>query len=460
MNFKRILVPLLFVISLQCLGQDTLYVVEEIKLIGNRITKSFVIERELAFKPGDSLSVNDIYASIEASKQSLLNTRLFNFVTINFTLEGNRTNIFVSLIERWYIWPIPLFEIGDRNLNEWWETKNFTRTNYGLYILNENFRGRRESLRFRIRMGYQEQYAVRYYVPYLNKSKNLGLKFILGYSRNHELNYGSFNNKRLFFRQEDYLRKELFSSLTLNYRKKLFNQHSVTVGYSNLWVSDSLVIVSDGFTPGNQTRLDNIRLSYLFKHDRRDLKVYPLKGFYFDFLATKIGMGVFNNNVNILNIESVIKHFVKLGNRIYFAQSLSGKYSVLDDPTYYFQRGLGYLNNFIRGYEYEVMDGQHFGLFKSNIKYQLVKPKMAETSLIKSEQFAKYHYSAYLNLFFDAGYSSDRLHANENLLTNKLQYGVGIGLDLVSYYDAAIRFELTVNKQQNTGFFIHFLSPI
>ncbi len=59
----------------------------------------------------------------------------------------------------------------------------------------------------------------------------------------------------------------------------------------------------------------------------------------------------------------------------------------------------------------------------------------------------------------DAGYVvNNRSFSGE--LPNSLLLSGGVGLDLVTYYDIVTRFELSMNKMGEHGFFIHFIAPI
>jgi hypothetical protein len=123
------------------------------------------------------------------------------------------------------------------------------------------------------------------------------------------------------------------------------------------------------------------------------------------------------------------------------------------------QRGLGYFEENLRGFEYYIIDGQSWGMARANLKYQLIKPAVLRV-YNGSNRFNLLHYAFYLNIFSDAGYVSDRFFFNENPLANQLLYSTGIGLDFVTYYDQVIRFEYSFNKLGEKGFFINFTAPL
>ncbi|MFM8759917.1 MAG: hypothetical protein ACKODS_10305, partial [Methylophilaceae bacterium] len=124
-------------------------------------------------------------------------------------------------------------------------------------------------------------------------------------------------------------------------------------------------------------------------------------------------------------------------------------------PAPYFnQRALGYGGDYIRGYDLYVMNGQQFALFRSNLKYTLLKQRVYEFPYIRSEKFKKFPVALYLNGFFDTGYVKDQVFGSTNPLSNSIQYGYGLSLDLVTYYDIVIRMEYAANRIGDQGFYL------
>jgi hypothetical protein len=79
---------------------------------------------------------------------------------------------------------------------------------------------------------------------------------------------------------------------------------------------------------------------------------------------------------------------------------------------------------------------------------------------LANTNFEKFHYGFFLNFYLDAGYVIDQKYASMNPLSNQLLYGTGLGLDFVTFYDKVIRFEYSLNKDLEHGFFLHFIKPI
>src|SRR4051812_48147876 len=94
-----------------------------ITLIGNKITKDRIIYRELTFKHGDGVDTTTMHKLFNRSEENLFNTALFNSVDITYVIENDVVNVFIVVAERWYVFPLPIFEIQERNFNVWWQTK-------------------------------------------------------------------------------------------------------------------------------------------------------------------------------------------------------------------------------------------------------------------------------------------------------------------------------------------------
>ena len=111
--------------------------INRIFILGNRITRDKIVLRELTLRQGDVIYSLDLPGILETDKKKLINTRLFNTVEIRpLELEKDHIDLLIDLNERWYTFPSPIFELSDRNFNEWWETYNhdFSRVDYGLRV--------------------------------------------------------------------------------------------------------------------------------------------------------------------------------------------------------------------------------------------------------------------------------------------------------------------------------------
>lgn len=448
-----------------CEGQrDRVVVVGEIQLEGNDVTRDKIVLRELEFQSGDTLLFSKLCTMSKLSKENLLNRSLFNFVYIDLLADENSVIVAVKvrMIERWYVWPLPIFELADRNFNAWLESRDFSRVNYGVFITHNNFRGRMEKLKLLLRAGYNQNYSLLYEIPYLTREQNIGVGIQAGFSRSREISYQTSDNKQLNYKNEDaYAREAFYLKLMASYRIGYRYLHQIYLGYENFKFLDTITRLNPQFM-GMQTGSESkfFTLLYIYKHDFRDSKPYPLDGHYFDFEFSKYGFGLLEKAPDFFYLKATFDWYKPLSKRWFWASNITGKFSGGERQPYYLQRGLGFQNDFVRSYELYVIDGTDFGLFKNNLKFNLIKPKIRTIPLIPSEKFSKIHYALYLNLFLDMGYAHQKFDDKINSLTNDLLIGTGIGLDLVTYYDMVFRLEYSRNRMDEYGFFIHFIAPI
>jgi outer membrane protein assembly factor BamA len=432
-----------------------------ITLIGNKITKDRIIYRELTFKSGDSVDTTTMHQLFNRSEENLFNTSLFNSVDITYVIENDIVNIFIVVAERWYVFPLPIFEIQERNFNVWWQTKDWSRIVYGGLLNWNNFRGRNEQLSVTLRLGYTQRISFYYAIPYINKKQKGGLAFGFAYSRNHQSSVNTIDNQIIYYKSEEqFSKKEIGGSIAYTYRPSLYNTHVFEAGYRHASVMDSVVLLNnDYFTPGSEDISYSI-LRYFYKQDHRDIAFYPLKGYYFDFEIAKNGLPLFNDDIDLTVFAARLKKYWPLTKKFYFGSGLSAKYIAGDEVPYYLSRGLGYGKEFIRGYEYYVMDGQDYVLLKNTLKFELLPKKEIHAKFIPLKKFATIPFAFYLNLYGDIGYVKDKTSNEYNPLTNSWQAGYGAGIDLVTYYDMVFRFEYSWNKLGESGFFLHFTTHI
>jgi outer membrane protein assembly factor BamA len=438
-------------------------VVTSIRIEGNSITKPHIIYRELLFKTGDTITIDEMASLFEQSKQNLLNTSLFNFVTVTWSKSGIGLDVSISVIERWYIWPSPIFEITDRNINSWWASRDFTRVNYGFRIKWSNFRGRMENLDAFLRFGKNHQYSLLYELPYIDKTKKLGAGFEIGYIRKREVGYETRLDKLDYIFNKDYLLHQQYGALKISYRRNIKTIHLLEIRYQHIDFSDSLLSYNSEFAYPQQSVTDFLSCYYKLKIDHRDAKYYPLSGWYIDAEFYKAGLGLkFEEPVNTLWVRTTSRFFVPLSKHWFFGTSLVGKFSSGSKQPYFWMQGLGYDRDFVRGYEYYVIDGKHYVLTRNNIKFAILPERNTNLAFISTPKFSRIHYASYLTLFADAGMAWEGLSQEENLntLPGKLLVGGGLGLDIVTYYDKVIRIEYALNKLGESGIFIHLIAGI
>ncbi|MCX6232195.1 MAG: hypothetical protein NTZ33_11695 [Bacteroidetes bacterium] len=460
---RKFLFIVSFVTSLACNGysnSDSLMLISKISISGNKITKDNIILRELLFKTGDSIALADLDNIIKKSAENLMNISVFNFVTISPEVHDSIAIVNIKVTERWYIWPIPQFDIADRNFNTWWQSKDFRRVNYGVDLTVYNFRGRNEKLEFIFSLGYDEKYGIAYQIPYINKKQTLGLVFRTDYIRNHEVAVNTINNKIEFYKDNKNYAKQNYSyNAGITYRRNIHNSHLLQFAYNSFSFADTLIKLNTGYSTNNTLNERYLSFYYQFKNDYRDYKPYPLQGHYFDIEISKSGfMLLKDETTDFFSLKSTFRKFWKSTEHFYEAIGFTA--CVTPDYPYYIQNGLGFGRDYVRGYEYYVISGQGFGLLKTNLKYNIIPQRVSKINIIKTEKFNTIPYAFYVNLFADAAYVYNKNNDVYNSLTNSLLIGTGLGLDFVTYYDKVLRLEYSINKKGESGIFISFMTSI
>jgi hypothetical protein len=447
----------------QVADSNAYYRIRSVQLKGNSITKNRIILRELVKNQNDSLQLKDLNSVVKRSEYNIFNTQLFVYDTIHPIINDSLKLIDyqIKLKERWYIWPVPFVDFLDRNINAWWKEKDMNRLAYGLSLTVENVSGRKDRLILQFQSGYANQFGVHYKLPYLNKKQTLGA-YVQGiYNEYKKLSYTTRDNRQQFAVNENItLRTEIGFLAGLTYRPNLFLSHVAEAGYYRVSISDSLVALNPNYFLDNATQLNYANLMYRITYDTRDNKVYPLKGLVLDAIVSKNGLNISENSpLDITSALFSFKTFVKLSPKFYIATlNKTRLYNTERKVPFAFNQALGYGNS-IRGYEYYVIDGQNFFLTKNSLRFEIIKPKFHEVqALQRFKSFSTIPFYAYLNVYADAGYVKDEYFHQQNPLANHWQYGYGAGIDFVSYYDIVLRLEYSVNRQQQGGFFVHFVS--
>jgi outer membrane protein assembly factor BamA len=222
-------------------------------------------------------------------------------------------------------------------------------------------------------------------------------------------------------------------------------------------VTDTIVRSAIDYFDDDALRTRFLWLGYSLVWDRRDVRIYPRSGHYHELRIDRYGLGLGEAEPDVTTLYGTVKRWWRTSDAVTLALSLRGK-GTIGRPPYYVQEGLGY-RNAVRGYEYYVLDGEHFALGKGNFILQLIRPQQRRVEGVPIEAFRTLYFALYLDLYADVGRVWDDRYAAENFLANRWTSGYGIGLDLVSSYDQVVRAEYTLNDLGEHGFFLHFTQP-
>jgi outer membrane protein assembly factor BamA len=441
---------------------DSLLVIRGIVVEGNKITKEKIIFREMVFQTGDTIAKMELVPALEQSRENLLNLSIFNFVRMDAEhYPENRIDVIVSITERWYIWPTPIFEFADRNFSAFLDDPDWRRINYGFWLRWNNFRGRNEMLSAKLRLGYKEQYLLEYSKPNIGRNQNHKIAFGYSYMRQHRINYLTVDNKPVYHRKfPEYALNLGDAYLAYTYRQGHYTRHKFRAHYVSDWLGDSISLLNQDYFGEGRDTMRLFKVDYVFTHDIRDSKVYPLEGYAFKVKGQRYGLGLIKEYpYPNWTLEATSFYHRKLSNRIYVANATQGKISSNKELPFAQQKALGY-GVYMTGYEHYVIDGSDYFISKFITKFQLMKPTRFDLPLFKKvKQFSKVHLAIYVNAMADIGYVNNKYADPLNDMVNQLQYSTGLGLDFVTYYDKVLRLEYAITRQGFHGFFFHLETP-
>lgn len=435
--------------------------INRILIIGNRITREHIILRELSLKPGDTVNYYLLPDMLSRDKNKLFNLHLFHSTDIRMLeLEPGLMDLLVEVNERWFTFPVPRFQLSDRNFNEWWENYNhdFKRVNYGLRLYQYNMRGRNETLLLTAQFGYVKRFELTYQIPYFDRKQKQGLILETDYIDNKNLAVQTLNHKLDFLEMRSLLRNTRGLALTYTYRNSFYYQHRIKYGVRLTRIADTVALINPnylGIENGLSQRYDY--LTYQFVADRRDVIAYPLKGHY--LLAQLQQNGLLDKrHLNLLNGSLSVAGFADLGHNWYLSNFSHTYWSNRRHIPYFNYGSMGYNKIFVRGYEIYVIEGPWYFLNKTTLKKRIFSRSWQWENMPIS-QFKYVPLSIFLKAYADFGYVRNyplynQLQINQQL-ANTWLYGAGFGLDLVSSYDVVLRFEYSFNAEGRSGFFFH-----
>ena len=428
--------------------------VRNVYIHGNRITKKYMVEREVVMKKNQSYSLSEIINGLEQSKQNLMNTSLFVSANVYFNNWRNDSlDIHTEVDERWYYFPVPYFKPMDRNLQVWASDYKFSlkRVNFGMKFMGENISGRNDKLNIWLMDGFSRKLAVKYYNPFSDPKLRIGWAIDINQTWNKEIFYKSLNNKQLFFRdQNQYIKKEFYVGTTFSYRKGSVNRHYVRTGWHNVSIGDTVLKLNSNYLGDGLKSLSYPEIQYTFQHLNINYFPYPTKGSLFvaDFL--KRG---FNNNMNLSQFSLRYGKFFEYRKKYYFNLITDAYLKAPFKQAYINQYLLGYGDAYIRGLERYVVDGLAGATLKATAGKQIYTVKI--NSGIQSKTYNSIPFRFYLKMHGDVGYVYTNSNLAESRLNNKLLYSFGAGLDIVSIYDFVMRIELTYNQFKTLGMYLH-----
>lgn len=388
-------------------------IIRAIQIVGNSETRDRVILREMSVHAGDTLSL----PALERDRDRIYNLGLFNKVTIAHADTAAFTDVIVTVVERWYIFPYPIFSLRSRSLST---------LTYGLGVTHQNFLGRNEKLSAGFSTGYDQSAFLTYQNPRLTDNDDIFLRASLQYRDSHAL-----DNSETEFRQITRA-----GSLSLGKRFGLFQTVIGTAGYERWQVPDTTL--GKTVSPDGTDRFFTLGVHYTY--DARNVREYPTDGFYIDATATKDGFGS-ESTIGTLTFTADVRSYTMMTEDMSIAWRGFGSMVVGGPvPVYhhlFLSPRLG-----IRGYNRRDYEGEELVGGQAEVRVPVIAPRFITFNFLDIYQFNTMRFGVYAALFADVGklwYRSDSFEDAPWLSAG------GIGLHFLLPYSFVLRVECSYN---------------
>ena len=445
--------------------QASFVIVDSIEINGNDRTLDAIVLRELNISPGDSILLEKLPEVMKQNSFLLLNTGLFTKAEINIKKwqTNNSLALKIDLEEAWYIYPLPILELADRNFNVWWSehNRNLRRLNYGVRFDHTNFSGRRDHLRLIAQFGYTRKYEFKYGLPYVNRAKTWGADLVVNLKQQRQVQLNTVNNRQQFFPENineavggEFMFQSFETRLEFSHRPKIQWNHYLTTLFRQNSVADIIVEKNPNFFETGKKQQRFFSLSYRMIFDSRDIKPYPTKGKKAELVISKAGLGIFNE-LNTFNITASYSQYFPLGKRWISGHNLRNRSALIrKEQPFSNTRALGFGTSFVRGYEFYVVDGIDFFLSRNTVSFEAFNVDLSWGKYMPIEAFRRIPIKLYLTAFGDTGYANNPSFRASNPFSNRALFGYGVGVNLVLYYDKVFIAEYSFNGEGESGLFV------
>lgn len=415
-------------------------IIDKIVITNNHKTKYWIILRELIVKEGDTLSFDDT-VTLNRCKENLYNTHLFNDIIFTDTLIDSKRTIIINVGERWYFWPYPVLEQSDGNFASFLRNENYSHLNYGVILTKHNFRGRKEDLSIKLRLGFRQQIALNYTAPMISENLDyIGYFFEIAQFRQKSFFYNIENRRYVYSTFDKYLFIENKLSTGLIFRPHLNTKHNLLYTLQNFNIKDSTVTSNPEFVGKTNSRTLWHTISYLLEYSSLDYNLYPTNGRALSLLIS-----------SALSTKQEHWEKVRISYQQHFPLAATFTYSSSYTTEYYpwaqpyialYQNIIG--SHYFRGYEDEVWQPQAMIGSRQQFMWNFLKKQKFYFEKIPAKKFNKPFLSLYFTTFVDGGTVWTKKPDKNHIFTAAF----GCGLDIVSYYDLIFRIEGVINRDK------------
>lgn len=403
---------MLFFLLLSLLVSDKLSV-KKISIDGNKLTKSYTIQREILFSVGDSVSVSEI----ELSRKRIENTRLFTSVSYLLKKDSNAIEIVYNVFEKFPLLISPVISTSGLSTDD---------VTYGVKIQHINVAGKRHLIDFTALGGDRSIYSFYYHNPWIKGTNRYSYTFFANQSKGSNRLISSETEKNI--------------NVGISFGKGFgpYFSSSVSINYNNkLFSSENFDVVSINGTDENNILEYAMGVSY----DTRDFYNFPMSGKSASFSFTYYDiMNESENSSTRLNIS--FENYSKLTSQLILASSMVTE-NRFGDPFYYHKI---YFNskNVVRGFQFNRSFGENAYVIKTELRYQFLKDFFWSLDIPYAKKYlTNLRTMMYVYSFYDIGAVEDSYSA---LVNKRPERTIGGGIGLILPYMKAMRFEFSRNE--------------
>lgn len=400
------------------------FVVDSIRIIGNKTTEEFIILREINFSIGDTLTEQ----SAHYNRERVYSLGIFNKVFFIPSIIDQNGILTINLEESWYIYPVPFIEAKENDLKK---------LSYGLYLRYKNFRGRNEDLTAAFAFGYDPTFYLSYYNPNLIGSENVFSRFTITYS--------DVTNKSLIAEKlygSNFRQKVIGIRLLAGKRFGLFNKLFVNCGYNYI----ETPLYFHGINASND-RIDNlVDIGIGFEHDTRDLTQFPKDGIYSSLIYSVKGLGFDNISYSVAWVD--FREYRKVFNKLISKWRFASRFTFGDNVPYYDHSILG-SDEKIRGHFSKKYEGDDYYFGSVEFYYPIIEELNIDLTFIPiiPDQLLSYRLGFYTQIFAETGIAK---YKDEPLAINKFNTGYGLGITFLVLPYQILRIEVAFNEQMES----------
>jgi outer membrane protein assembly factor BamA len=431
LKFYCISILLCIPLTIIAAGDDTLSVAQAVSgrvvrgivISGNKKTKDYIITREMILHEGDTATTE----TIEYDKNRIFSLRLFNRVDIEAVpLDSTGVLLHIDVDERWYIFPIPIFGIKDRD---------WSRLYYGLGVLHDNFLGENQKLYGACILGYDPFAEVTYKNPRFDSDGDIFFLVhgVIARVKNKSLqtvNLGREFDERHYIAECQVGRR--FGTTMMVWGQLSFVTVNVSVP------GEGRTISSDG-----TDRYFALNVGSLY--DTRDLMEYPRMGTYLGAVISKEGLGTI---VDYWRVSADVRRFLPIGTlatvgmRSFINVAFGGTVPLYD------HRYFGYGDR-IRGHFKDIVEGESIAGATVEFHVPILNPIFFKVPNVPVAQFATWRFGVVAALFADAG---QVWYGDTPVALNRFTKGFGGGFHFLLPYNVVMRTEIGFDEHGKSQF--------